>query len=174
MGFDEFLFQAINGLSHKLTVIDFLAIFFAEYLPYFLIVAFFLWLVFERRWQLKFYKFSLAAIAIIISRGILVEAIRFFYYRPRPELVISIEPLIATPSLSSFPSGHAAVFFALAMAVFFVNRKNGWWFIVLAALVALARVFAGVHWFSDVVAGALLGIISAFFAKRFLPPKSAF
>ena len=55
----------------------------------------------------------------------------------------------------SFPSDHATAAFAIAFAVFFLARRVGVGFLVAATLVALSRVFIGLHYPSDVVAGVL-------------------
>jgi len=171
MSLDISLFQAIHGLAHQSSAVDFLAIFLAKYLGYFLILVFILVLLLERHWQRRFYKFALGALSVILARGLVVEIIRFFYHRPRPGVVLSIETLIDTPEAFSFPSGHAAVFFALAMAVYYMNKRLGLWFLACAALISLARVLVGVHWPSDVIAGAIFGALSAVIAKKLLARK---
>jgi len=172
MEFDISVFEAFHGLSGKFSTLDFFAVFLAQYLPYILIIAFFAALFFEPDWRKRFHNFALASLSVILARGIFVEFIRFFYYRPRPELVLSIEPLIRTPGISSFPSGHTATFFALAVAMFFFNRRLGWWFTISAVLVALARVLTGVHWPSDILAGMIVGIVSAFIIRKLLNRKT--
>lgn len=67
---------------------------------------------------------------------------------------------------SSFPSDHAALFFALATAVFFAHRKAGILLYLHAILcVALPRLFLGVHYPSDLLVGACLGVGFAYTAK---------
>jgi len=57
----------------------------------------------------------------------------------------------------SFPSDHAIIAGALATGLLFVNRKLGAIAVVLALLLAFARVYAGVHYPGDVIAGLLAG-----------------
>ncbi len=68
------------------------------------------------------------------------------------------EPLVSLPATSSFPSGHATVAFAcatmLALAVPRLSRP----LFALAALIAFSRVYVGVHYPLDVLAGAVLGV----------------
>ena len=171
MSFDQIVFGAIHDLAGRYGVLDFAGIFLARYLPYFLSVAFFIILFLERRWKRRFRIFALAALSIILARGLFIELIRLAYFRPRPDLALAFDALIPTPASSSFPSGHAAVFFALGVALWFLNRRAGIVFASGAALVAVARVFVGVHWPSDVFAGALLGAVSAYIINRILTKK---
>ncbi|MGO4705782.1 phosphatase PAP2 family protein [Microvirga sp. 2MCAF38] len=68
---------------------------------------------------------------------------------------------------SSFPSDHAAQAFAIATAIFFISRR---WAVVAflwaVLVVCLPRVFAGWHYTSDAVGGALVGIAMAYFVSR--------
>lgn len=88
--------------------------------------------------------------------------------RDRPcWLYPEVELLIGRPGDFSWPSGHTACSFAAATAVFLNNRKWGTWALVLAALIALTRLYLFVHWPTDILGGILLGIGCAF-AARFL------
>ena len=61
----------------------------------------------------------------------------------------------------SFPSDHAIIAGALAMGLMFVSRRLGAVAVVLAVFLAFARVYAGVHYPFDVVAGLLAGALVA-------------
>lgn len=71
-------------------------------------------------------------------------------------------PLTYARTDQSFPSEAAAVGFAFATAVWIGNRKAGIALGFLAFLWAFARVYCGVHYPSDVIAGALIGIFTSF------------
>lgn len=172
MSIDTSVFNAIHGLAGDSVWLDFLGVFFAKYLPYFIIVGFLVGLLFVRDWRRRFYDFVLITLSILLARGIILEFIRFVYYRPRPELVLSVDTLIETPSLPSFPSGHAAVFFALGAALWFLNKKWGLFLLSAALIVSVGRVFVGVHWPSDVIVGALIGVFCAYIVKLALPKVS--
>lgn len=60
-------------------------------------------------------------------------------------------------SLESFPSGHALVFMALAVAAFFLNRKIGSILLITAFIIGFARMIVGIHWPIDIIAGWILG-----------------
>lgn len=59
---------------------------------------------------------------------------------------------------SSFPSAHSANWFAMATVAFLFYRRSGWFMFPLAAAVAFSRIYNGVHYPSDVTAGAILGV----------------
>ena len=58
----------------------------------------------------------------------------------------------------SFPSDHATAAFAIAFGILFVARRTGWLFLAWAALIGISRVLAGMHYPTDVLAGAVVGL----------------
>lgn len=63
-------------------------------------------------------------------------------------------------SWSSFPSDHAALFFALAWGVWLASKRTGRWLLgYVVVVVCLPRLYIGIHYASDLLAGALLGIL---------------
>lgn len=164
---NQAIFIWIHNLSGRIPFFDYLAIFFAEWLPYFFVLAFLVLVLDQPGTRRKFYLFAEAALAIILSRGIITTTIHFFYDHLRPFQVYGFSPLFNEAG-SSFPSAHAAIFFALAMTVWFTSRKWGWWFFIFATLMGIARIYAGVHWPYDIVAGAVIGIASGWFVHWLL------
>ncbi len=75
-----------------------------------------------------------------------------------------------------FPSGHAAVFSALAVALFFIHRKAGFVVGGAALIIGAARILAGVHTPLDILGGYILGTVVASLAwivlERIDPPSS--
>jgi undecaprenyl-diphosphatase len=66
---------------------------------------------------------------------------------------------------SSFPSDHAALFSALAMGIWFRNRRAGAAMFAYVVLVTFVpRIYMGYHWPSDILAGSVLGILVAYVA----------
>jgi undecaprenyl-diphosphatase len=70
-----------------------------------------------------------------------------------------------------FISSHASNYFAVAGSVFFVLRKDypklKWWLLGIGILICYSRVYLGVHYFSDVLAGALVGSLISFILYKF-------
>ncbi|MFD8324054.1 bifunctional phosphatase PAP2/diacylglycerol kinase family protein [Streptomyces lydicus] len=92
--------------------------------------------------------------------------------RPLLDSVPVIRRLSHQPFTSSFPSGHAASAVAFATGVAFENK---WWGLALApvaASVAFSRVYTGVHYPGDVLAGAMLGAGAAFAVRGFAPTRA--
>ena len=108
---------------------------------------------------------ALAAIAVgfVCTNLILKNLIA----RPRPWLdVAGLTYLVIEKDPSSFPSGHTCAAFAFAGGVWrgAPRRWMGWTALVLAVLMGLSRLYVGVHYPSDVLAGALVGALSALVA----------
>ncbi len=89
-------------------------------------------------------------------------AVKLAVERDRPPVSRPIpEPLLEAPSTYSFPSGHATVSFACATVLALAVPRLRWPLFVLAALIAWSRVYVGVHYPGDVLAGAALGVAIA-------------
>ncbi len=153
---DIYIFQQINGLAGNYFWLDDLGIFFAKHLGYFF--AFALLALF-----IKNYKRDMviqAFLAGILARIGITEIIRAIAPKSRPFVENNVNLILNHYSTSSFPSGHAAFFFALSAVVYFHNKKAGVIAFFASFLISVSRVFCGIHWPSDIFAGAMVGIFS--------------
>ena len=157
---NAYLFQKINGVAGKYAFLDNTGVFFAEYLGY--ILAALAVILFWRKYGIIFRIFLAAAAA----RLTLAELIRWIFPVSRPFVENNVTLLLAHTDEGSFPSGHASFFFAMSFVVYHYNKKAGILFFAASSLMSVARVFAGVHWPQDVLAGALVGVFSGWLILR--------
>ncbi len=169
MSLDLKIFYFFNNLAGQNKWLDYLFIFLAEYLEYFIVFGLLLMILRLKKYNYK-EKIRLTVFCIgsaIIARFAVAEAIRFFLHRPRPFLEYAVNQLVYESSYS-FPSGHAIFFTALATAAHLVNKKSSLIFFTAAILISLARIITGVHWPSDIAAGFVLGILTALGCKKLM------
>lgn len=136
------------------------------------VAGLFLW-----RWK-RWHEAVMVGLALIFEATAFI-IITYIVQRPRPD----VERLLDSPVNSSFPSGHVAaatVYGALAVVVFWHTRSL--WARTLAVVLAVAaplvvawaRLYQGMHFLSDVIAGLVLGVVSIFVCARILgPPPDA-
>ena len=112
---------------------------------------------------LLFRRTRKAGFAMAVALVLYMAAGHFFlkplFARPRPcDINTTITMLVARPHGHSFPSGHTASGVAAAYALWLQNRKLGAPALVLAAFIAFTRLYLYVHFPTDVLGGAVLGI----------------
>ncbi len=99
--------------------------------------------------------------AVAVS-WVIAEVAKFLFNRARPFISdTEIAPLIRTPSSSSFPSGHSAAAAAGAITLSAIYLAFAPALILSGFLVALSRIYLGVHYPFDVFAGILIGTATA-------------
>lgn len=103
------------------------------------------------------------ALSLLIAAVVCNLVIKDIAARPRPYFTIEGLEILVKPLKSySFPSGHACSSFASATALCLAFRKQGGaWAFLPAALISLSRIYVGVHYPTDVLAGAVLGALVA-------------
>jgi undecaprenyl-diphosphatase len=115
-------------------------------------------------------RLPLAALAAVSAAAVAEGVTVFLKYvteRARPPIADpAIDALVALPDSTSFPSGHAATAFAAATAVGLLHPRFRIPLLALAGMVALSRVYLGVHFWSDVLVGSALGVMIGFAIAR--------
>lgn len=161
-GFFDFFFYYFISLPGELAVIWFI-----------LMVAA---LIFDKKNGKKFFFLTLIAIGLTVVIDDLV--IKQFVFRTRPYLALKdVYQLGEQWKNSSFPSGHASSAFAGIMMVYYFYRKYFKWALIFGILTLLARPYLGMHYPSDVLIGAILGIGCGWFVmyiySKFYHPKKS-
>jgi len=116
-------------------------------------------------------KKELKALGLIMLAGLTVtfyvaSGLKTLVARPRPFLVLTDVYLLAKEKSMSFPSNHAATAFMAATVLTAYFKKYAALFYSFAVAVAVSRVYMGVHYPSDVLAGAAIGILIGYSLNR--------
>jgi undecaprenyl-diphosphatase len=119
---------------------------------------------------------ALRLLGAILGTAALVAGLKAIVGRVRPCNALAWAPAVvaSAPHDPSFPSGHAAGSFAFAAFVVMLDRRWGALAVALATLVGLSRIALGVHWPTDVLAGAIVGAsIGGWVGRRAATARSA-
>ena len=125
-----------------------------------------LWL-FQKKWPRAIVLFGAFAVS-----GILAQLIKHSVASPRPAVffasngqqIDAVQGVTLLSNFKSFPSGHTATAFALATSLVLLLPwwQKRWWLAFVAALsIGYSRVYLGQHFLQDVLAGSVLGVLSA-------------
>ncbi|MBR9678562.1 MAG: phosphatase PAP2 family protein [Nanoarchaeota archaeon] len=156
MNFDLLITQLINSYANPF--LDNLSRFFGtDNILFLLILLFIAIYVFAQK---KFFLTTTIAVSLTI---VLNSFLKLVFNRPRPDFT---RKLFLENTLS-FPSTHAAASFSIAVILSHYYPKQKYLFYLLATLVSFTRVYSGVHYVSDVIVGAGLGVlVSVFIIKH--------
>lgn len=134
------------------------------------VVFLFLWIFDRKNLRRRFSFFVIPIVLIDLS----VRLLKYVIARPRPYDFLAQEisegkihlNLALGPATSnySFPSGHAALAFASAILLNYLYRGKLLFLYPLAFLMAVSRIYTGVHYPSDVIGGILIGVSGALIA----------
>ena len=102
-------------------------------------------------------------VSYVVSLLIGNEWLKDMIARPRPCAVDdTVQMIVKKPSSFSCPSVHTYLAFSSAMAIFHYYKKPGIGVFIFAALIGFSRMYFFVHYLTDVLFGAALGILTAF------------
>lgn len=177
------IFNFLFSFAHQSPFLDKVIVFIAEPFGYIMILLAVLFLFihkdegFDYKKPLKGLVRKIKEIALVFSSGIFAfiisESVKYIYQAPRPFLYFkNVVPLFYHGGMDSFPSGHATFFSALAVSLYFCHPRIGKLFMIVAVMIGLARVTAGIHFPIDIIGGFILGpIIVLIFNLIFKPKK---
>lgn len=112
-----------------------------------------------KRFMQKNGELFLVASSLVGTYGI-VQLLKVVFAVPRPFLVLTdVNALLYYGANNSFPSSHAAMFTALATSVYYYHRRLGIGLFILAFVIGFSRIYVGVHYPFDVLAGFCIGFL---------------
>lgn len=124
----------------------------------------------------KVLKKFVRILAMSLAGGVLAPVIlKQLIDRPRPfnafydEIArghVVVNTMFQLYLSNSFPSGHSALVFAVVTALNLIYKNKLLWLYPVAAVLALTRVYVGAHFPSDVLAGAVVGVLGAWMVHR--------
>lgn len=110
----------------------------------------------------------ICALSLLIS-FVITHSIKRMVNRERPwQKLNNVNVYNTNFRLYSFPSGHTTAIFSIAMALGLCFPAIYWQLFAISSLVGFSRIYLGVHYPTDVVAGAIIGLISAYMSYGWL------
>ncbi len=169
MGIDRAVFNLFNGFALRWGVVDTIVrVLMNDYVLITALAAVLLglWFMGDLAARDGHQKALFGSIAAVVLGNGLIKLLNLVYYRHRPFAFEPVRLLFYRPSDSSFPSNATMVGFAMAMVVWYTNRKAGLLMVGLSATLGLVRIVGGVHFPSDVLGGALIGAGAGYVVVR--------
>ena len=150
-------FQMINSWAGYSSFLDDIMLVVTNSVPYVAIaILLFLWFsgkntqILERR-RMAIYAALSSAMALLGN-----SIVHLVYYHPRPFVVHHVHLLVHHAADSSFVSDHAVLVFAIAWTIFLRKDRIKYPVFIWATIVAISRIYIGVHYPVDVIGSALL------------------
>ncbi|MDO8566493.1 MAG: phosphatase PAP2 family protein [Candidatus Moranbacteria bacterium] len=147
---------------------DSFIIFGAQYLYLVIVIAALVYIC----WQPKelCWKIALCAIIALPLTYIAAKIVSNFYFDPRPFVIGQFTPLLPHAADNGFPSDHTLLGSAVAAVIFFFHRKLGFLLFVVAFLVGVSRVFAGIHHFADIFGSMVIAAVVTSIVSQYIFP----
>lgn len=155
---DYHLFQLVNHFTQTVPVLNPVMRFLAqdaEYLFYIAVLIY--WFTRNPQNRRMVAQALLSACVALGFSGVIGD----WFYRDRPFVAHHVFLLIQHLANASFPSDHATGAFVIAATIWIFRRREGWAWLFIAACIGVSRVWVGVHYPSDVIVGACLGVLTS-------------
>lgn len=172
---DQALFLILNGAHNNFA--DFLMWWASDKYIWIPLYALFLYLLWKRYGKNIWLVMIFAALLVFLSDQISVHLFKDVFQRLRPCHEPALEGMVHLVNDKcggrfGFYSSHASNVFAIAVFVIFLSGRNRKWLalpiLLWALFVAYSRIYLGVHYPADVLAGALAGSLLGWIVARFL------
>ncbi len=165
---NDTIFYFFYSLAHYSKFYDYVITFFAVYFIFIAIIAALVFsFLYRKSWRDFFLVLFSGGTAWFVSKFIA----KIVFHTDRPFVIFSHVQSLFPETGFAFPSGHTAVAASLAFALFFINKRVGYLFMLFALDVGLARVAAGVHFPIDILGGFVMGgaisCLVAYFVKKY-------
>ena len=163
---DSRLFLFLNGLHANW--LDAVMVAITQMWPWIPIYILLLYLVFKQYGKHGWWILLVVAVVILCSDQLSAHVCKPLFHRLRPCFNPALEGLVHLPKglpggQYGFVSSHAANTFAVATLLTAALRKShrsiGWWLYAWAFISSYSRIYIGVHYPGDILAGAALGIL---------------
>lgn len=141
----------------------------AEYLYLAIVIVALFYLVLEPK-----KRSSEVIVAMLIALPLTYIAAKImstFYYDPRPFIVGNFAPLLPHAPDNGFPSDHTLFGAAIAVVIFSFERRLGVLLLMVALLVGMSRVAAGVHHFTDIMGSVVIATVVTYGVSRWILPE---
>ena len=161
----DILLLKLFNRSFANPLFDFVFPFITDSSNWFLPLIVFYFYLFRDDWKRALKVFLITVLCLALTDAVAAQIIKPVVGRIRPshELVDMIRLLVGRGGKYSFPSNHAANSMAFAIITCFFYPQMRRWLFIIPILVGFSRVYVGVHYPSDVIAGAFFGFIIANF-----------
>ncbi|MBC7254423.1 MAG: phosphatase PAP2 family protein [Actinobacteria bacterium] len=170
LSLDYALFRCVNGLAGRNILLDSaMKAFCNDHLVPFTLGLLVLVMALKGRRRAEDRENLAAVIRVFLTVALsaaLMQLVITLVHRPRPFVDHEVNLLFYRPVDWSFPSNPATATFSFFFSAWFSDRRFSWYFLPPAFLMSFARVFCGVHYPGDVLAGILLALLSAWLVHR--------
>jgi len=155
---NQSLFLAINSYAGKSEILDTIAIFLGEYMP-FLFIGIEVYLYFFSKKKVE----ALLAFYTVLFALLINQIIGLFYFHNRPFMDGLGKTILQHVPENSFPSDHTTFMMAIVFSLLLSKAIPKWssYLIFIALFGASFRVFVGIHYPFDILGGVIIGGVSA-------------
>lgn len=128
-----------------------------------------------RNWRATVWMLCCLAVVVAVSDTVCYRLIKKNVERPRPQDNVELASLqvrvLGRASGPGFPSNHSSNCFAAAVVLAYIYPRRRHFFYILAGLIGYSRIYLGVHYPADVLAGACVGVFVGLLFTRYVFPR---